>query len=378
MSSDKTSTNNNNSSEEISNNNEYNNENFYDVCIQAIELNNDKILDKEECIKGINQLKSNTISKSRTNKTNNQKLDKNSISSKKSITQKCIDEILEESKNKIDKINILLKNNKNNNIQKLSNKNINNNNINNKKNISPKKSNKKDKNLNQFFRGKQRRYTVLKHINEYLESNDVTMNELIDNNPFQDKPYHVTGSYEFLEAVKFGNFDYVNEALIKDGIFLFVIDYYGQTGYHWAAKLGNIKMLDLLIKYGRHHNQKDFKGRTPLYLAAFNNKMEMCKFLLANGANPFLTNKEGKSPADAAGNKKLSDFLRDSMAQPFSNPVYKAKMQRILHDRANHIFKEEQENDKEKEKKRGRAGSVKNKKVETVDEDVENKEINDK
>ena len=66
------------------------------------------------------------------------------------------------------------------------------------------------------------------------------------------------------------------------------------------------------------------------------------------------------------------------MAQPFSNPVYKAKMQKILHDRANHIFKEEQENDKEKEKKRGRAGSVKNKKVEKVVEDVENKEINDK
>ena len=100
------------------------------------------------------------------------------------------------------------------------------------------------------------------------------MNELIDNNPFQDKPYHVAGSYEFLEAVKFGNFDYVNEALIKYGIFLSVIDYYGQSAYHWAAKLGNIKMLDLLIKYGRHHNQKDFKGRIPLYLVAFNNNME--------------------------------------------------------------------------------------------------------
>ena len=113
------------------------------------------------------------------------------------------------------------------------------------------------------------------------------MNELVDNNPFQDKPYHITWSYELLEVVKFVDFDYINEALIKDGIFLFVIDYYSQTGYHWAAKLGNIKILDLLIKYGRHHNQKDFKGRTPLYLAAFNNNMEMCKFLLANRANPF-------------------------------------------------------------------------------------------
>ena len=381
MLSDKSSTINNNSSEEISKNYEYNNENFYDICIQAIELNNDKILDKEECIKGINQLKCNSKSKRNiSNKPNNKKIEKNIISSEKSITQKCIDEILEESKNKIDKINMHLQKNKNNNnMQKLSNKNINNSNINinnNNKNISRniRSNSKKDKNLTQFFRGKQRRYTILKHINEYLESNDVTMNELIDNNPFQDKPYHITGSYEFLEAVKFGNFNYVNEALIKDGVFLFVIDYYGQTGYHWAAKLGNIKMLDLLIKFGRHHNQKDFKGRTPLYLAAVNGNMEVVKFLLANGANPFLTDKLGKSPADAAGNKKVADFLRDNMAQPFSNPVYKAKMQRILHDRANHLFKEEQEN--EKEKKRGRGGSVKiiNKAV----EEVENKEIKDK
>ena len=64
-----------------------------------------------------------------------------------------------------------------------------------------------------------------------------------------------------------------------------------------------------------------------------------------------MTNKEGKSLADATENKKLSDFLRDCLAQPFSNLVYKPKMQRILHDRANHIFKEEQENDKKKKKK---------------------------
>ena len=109
-------------------------------------------------------------------------------------------------------------------------------------------------------------------------------------------------------------------------------------------------MLDLLIKYGRHQNQKDFKGRTPLYLAAVNNNLETCLFLLSNGANPFLSDKEGKTPADAAGNIKISEFLKESMAQPFSNPVYKAKMKKILHDRANHIFKEEQKEDKKSTK----------------------------
>ena len=320
--------------------------NFYDVCIQAIESNNDIILNKKECIKGINKLKFRSISnRNLLNKQKTKKIDKK-IPPAKIFTQKSIDELLEESKNKFEIIN--------KRIDKKTHKSPNDENNEpkeNENNFEHDKPNfRKDKKFNQFFKGKQRRYTVLKHINEYLESNDVTINELIDNNPFQDKAYHIARSYEFIDAVKFGNFDYVNEALTKDGKYLFVIDYYGQTGYHWAAKLGNIKMLDLLIKYGRHQNQKDFKGRTPLYLAAVNNNLETCLFLLSNGANPFLSDKEGKTPADAAGNIKISEFLKENMAQPFSNPVYKAKMKKILHDRANHIFKEEQKEDKKSTK----------------------------
>ena len=359
MSSERTNT--KNSIEELSKINEDKDDSYFiDACIQAIELNEDEILNKEDCIQKINKLKLNSINqKCLSNKQNKKKLDKlkNIL---KPIIQKCIDEILEESKKELEKINDRNDNNNKRSVNSDKNTNDNFGNIINKDNNSNQNNiiqqNRKEKKLTQFFRGKQRRYTVLKHINEYLESNDVTMNELIENNPFQDKPYHISGSYEFIEAVKFGNFNYVNDALINDGIYLFVIDYYGQTGYHWAAKLGNIKMLDLLIKYGRHHNQKDFKGRTPLYLAAMNNNMEVCKYLLSNGANPFLTDKRGKTPADIAGSKKLSDFLRDSMAQPFSNPVYKAKMQRILHDRANHLFKEGQ---RVKIEKTGRRFSVK-------------------
>ena len=324
--------------EDSANNNDESN--FYDVCIQAIELNNDLIINKEECIRKINKLKNKSQNKKQQSNPKVVKKMNKKPQIMKSITQKCIDELLEESNNKVkkeekkDQINY-----ENNDIEKQSN------------NIL--KNNSKEKNkLNVFFKGKHRRYTVFKHINEYLESNDVTMNELIDNNPFQDKPYEISGSYEFIEAVKFGNYNYVNDALTKDNIFLFCIDYYGQTGYHWAAKLGNIKMLDLLIQFGRHHNQKDFKGRTPLYLAAFNNKIEVCKYLLANGANPFLRDKMGKTSADVAATRQLSEFLKDSMAQPFSNPVYKAKMKKILQDRANHLFKEGQRSIQKKSSKK--------------------------
>jgi hypothetical protein len=300
-------------------------------------LNKDNIINKEESIERINQLKAqflnikNGVINNSSNISIKKKINKDSPS-KKLLKLITIDKILEEVENKnlIHKLNlesksnsssenIIEKTNESSNIEKVK--------------IEDKSKDKvkvKERNLNKFFKGKQKRYSVLKHINEYLESNDVTINELIENNPFQDKPYNKSGSYEFIEAVKFGNYDYVNEALIKHNHFLFVIDYFGQTGYHWAAKLGNIKMLNILINFGRHHNQKDFKGRTPLYLAAVNNNKEICKFLLDNGANPFLGDKKGKTPADAAENRELSEFLKESMAQPFSNPVYKAKMQKIL------------------------------------------------
>lgn len=325
-------------------NEEGNKNNFYDICIQAIELNNDKIINKEECIKGINKLKLKSLNKKTPNNNGspNKKKKDLKIPQDKGIRKKCIDEILKESRNKnqnfLNKLN--LENKRNNSSENINSYSSNSNSI--STNID--KNNK----INKFFKGKQRRYTILKHINEYLESNNVTLNELIENNPFQDKPYNLSGSYEFIEAVKFENYDYVNEALLKNYNFLFVIDYYGQTGYHWAAKLGNIKMLNILINFGRHHNQKDFKGRTPLYLAAVNNNKEICKFLLDNGANPFLGDKKGKTPADVAGSTELSIFIKDNMAQPFSNPVYKAKMQRILKERANHIFKEGEDNDNQK------------------------------
>ena len=96
-------------------------------------------------------------------------------------------------------------------------------------------------------------------------------------------------------------------------------------------------MLKLLIEYGRHHNQKDFKGRTPLYLAAVNNNREVCDFLLKNKANIHLKDKYGNSPADVAGSKELRYYLGDIMTQPYSNPIYKQKIANFMRKRYKNI-----------------------------------------
>ena len=196
-----------------------------------------------------------------------------------------------------------------------------------------------------------RRYTLFKKILNYLESNNITLYELLENNPFQNKPYELSNSYDFILAIKFKNYNYVTEALQYSKRYLFSFDYFGQTGYHWAAKLGDLKMLKLLLEFGLYHNQKDFKGRTPLYLAALNNHKEICNYLLNNNGNIFLKDKDGLSPADVAGSKELKYYLYEYMAQPFSNPIYKAKINTFLKDRDERIKKKKGSRSRRKNKK---------------------------
>ena len=200
---------------------------------------------------------------------------------------------------------------------------------------------------NKMRRKVGKRYTLFKEILIYLESNNITLNQMAMNDPFQHEPYMIPKSYEFFTAVKFKNYDYVIQALNANEKYLFSIDYFGQTAYHWAAKLGDLKMLQILMDYGLYHNQKDYKGRTPLYLAAMNNHKDICYYLLNKGGNIYLKDKNGLTPADVAGSKEMKSFLMDFISQPFSNPIYKARIKQVLLDREEKIKLRESQKQKE-------------------------------
>ena len=202
-----------------------------------------------------------------------------------------------------------------------------------------------------------KRYTLFKTILNYLESNNITLDELLHNNPFQIKPYELEKSYDFLLAIKFQNYQYVLEALQFTNRYLFSFDYYGQTAYHWAAKLADLKMLKILLSYGMYHNQKDFKGRTPLYIAALNNHKDVCVFLLNNNGNIFLKDKKGLCPADVAGSLELKAYLFDFMTLPFSNPIYKARIQSLIKEREERIKKKRKDSEKSEKKIQEEKGS---------------------
>jgi ankyrin repeat protein len=67
--------------------------------------------------------------------------------------------------------------------------------------------------------------------------------------------------------------------------------------------------MEILIKFGANVDDEDFVGRTALHLAAGNNYLEAVKFLLYESANPFKTNREGKTPINLTTNSLIKRYL---------------------------------------------------------------------
>jgi ankyrin repeat protein len=119
-------------------------------------------------------------------------------------------------------------------------------------------------------------------------------------------------SQDYFKAVKFGEYDRVKEFLELDKRYLYQYDYFFETGYHWAAKRGHKKILELLLAKGDHYNFFDMKNRTPLHMAAQNNNFEILELLIATRkSNPFLKSKEGKKPFDLATDLKCRSLLKE-------------------------------------------------------------------
>jgi ankyrin repeat protein len=68
----------------------------------------------------------------------------------------------------------------------------------------------------------------------------------------------------------------------------------------------------LLVDKGADPNAKAQSGSTPLHTVAFTGDRASLDLLLKHGADPALTNNEGKTAADIArerGNQEIADLL---------------------------------------------------------------------
>ncbi|XP_017793165.1 PREDICTED: 26S proteasome non-ATPase regulatory subunit 10-like [Habropoda laboriosa] len=93
-------------------------------------------------------------------------------------------------------------------------------------------------------------------------------------------------------------------ALLEKGADINIADYRSATPLHRAASKGNIVIVKLLIGSGKliigSPDSQDADGNSALHLACEEDRIDVAKLLVANGANISLTNKQKKTPLDLA------------------------------------------------------------------------------
>ena len=63
--------------------------------------------------------------------------------------------------------------------------------------------------------------------------------------------------------------------------------HFGDTALHWAAELGNLAVVDLLVRHGASLTACGRTSRSPLYYAAWSGELTLVKFLVVGlGADP--------------------------------------------------------------------------------------------
>ena len=167
---------------------------------------------------------------------------------------------------------------------------------------------------------KAKRKKILFNCIKYLCSNGISVKDYNNKNEdiFPEKPFELRNSEEFFNAIKFNNYELVKQALKKNKRYIDQFDYMKQTPFHWAAKLGYDKILDLLLKYSKRCNVYDKKLRTPIYIAALNNQKKCVELLLQNGGNPYISDLDGKKPEDISTNLDIKILLQTTSEKTFN------------------------------------------------------------
>ena len=178
---------------------------------------------------------------------------------------------------------------------------------------------------------KQKRKRVLINTIKYLSLNNVSVKDYLSKKVFPSRPFELRGSEEFLDAVKFNNIEIIKEGLKRSPDYLNQFDYFRQTSFHWAAKLGYYELLKLFLKYSKMINTYDKDFRTPIFFAALNNHKKCVQILLENGGNAFIKDKHGNLPETVTTDESIRLLLQSSNDKQFNelNQINKKKIKII-------------------------------------------------
>ncbi|KAJ6948847.1 hypothetical protein NC651_002994 [Populus alba x Populus x berolinensis] len=88
------------------------------------------------------------------------------------------------------------------------------------------------------------------------------------------------------------------DKLLDDGLDIDDQDNDGAGPLHYAAQVGAMQTVKLLIKYEVDVNAADNEGWTPLHIAVQSRNRDIVKVLLVNGADKTRRTKDGITPLD--------------------------------------------------------------------------------
>jgi ankyrin repeat protein len=149
--------------------------------------------------------------------------------------------------------------------------------------------------------------------------------KLWQNIKYKEKPRKK--DQELLNACYFGNVIGVKKWLKTGANVEYIEERDGWLPLHYAARWGDLKMMDLLIKAGANINGKTNSRETALHKCGRWDRKEAAIVLLKLGADPTVKNSDGNRASDMTVDPELK-FLLDNFQEYqeiIKNKKYKNK-----------------------------------------------------
>ncbi|EKX41497.1 hypothetical protein GUITHDRAFT_95990, partial [Guillardia theta CCMP2712] len=89
-----------------------------------------------------------------------------------------------------------------------------------------------------------------------------------------------------------------------------------KTKLHFACCRGDPKEIIQAVKEGISINAVDNNMCTPLHVAARYNHVEVCRFLMSQGADPDMRDAAGRTPAQVTKSPETKAFFAEAAANP--------------------------------------------------------------